>query len=82
VSGVAHHGKPSWVWRRRAVFGVLIGCGATVAAVFVRDVDDGLAQTALSSAFTLAGAVVATYVGGAVWDDIHHHPHDGDGGER
>lgn len=65
------------------MFSTLAWCAGVSLFVLARGVDDGLAQTALQSAFTLAGATVGGYVAGAVWDDsIHHSRSSGDGGER
>ena len=61
--------KPSWKLRRRAVFGSLIFAGAVIAYVLFKWDDTSLAQTAVLSAFGLIGAIVASYIGGAVYED-------------
>lgn len=61
--------KPSWKLRRRAVFGSLIFAGAIICYVLFRWDDTSLAQTTILSAFGLIGAIVASYIGGAVYED-------------
>lgn len=61
--------KPSWKLRRRAVFGSLIFAGAIIIYVLIRWEDTALAQTVTLSAFGLIGAIVASYIGGAVYED-------------
>ena len=62
-------GKPSWKLRRRAVFGSLLFAGAIIVYVLARWDDTSLAQTAVLGAFGLIGAIVASYIGGAVYED-------------
>jgi uncharacterized membrane protein len=61
--------KPSWKLRRRAVFGSLLFAGAIIVYVLARWDDTSLAQTAVLGAFGLIGAIVASYIGGAVYED-------------
>lgn len=61
--------KPTWRLRRRAVFGSLIFAGLVIAYVLFRWDDTNLAQTAVLGAFGLIGAIVASYIGGAVYQD-------------
>lgn len=61
--------KPSWKLRRRAVFGSLIFAGVIILYVLFRWDDTSLAQTTILSAFGLIGAIVASYIGGAVYED-------------
>jgi multisubunit Na+/H+ antiporter MnhG subunit len=62
--------KPSWKLRRRAVFGSLIFCAAVVLFVVWRWDDTRLAETLVISSFGLAGAVIASYIGGAAYEDV------------
>lgn len=61
--------KPSWKFRRRAVFGSLIFAAGVVIYILVRWESTSLAETMTLSAFGLMGAIVASYIGGAVWED-------------
>lgn len=61
--------KPSWKLRRRAVFGSLVFAGAVIVYTLFKWDDTSLAQTAVLSAFGLIGAIVASYIGGAVYED-------------
>jgi uncharacterized membrane protein len=61
--------KPSWKLRRRAVFGSLIFAGAVIAYVLFKWDDTSLAQTVILSSFSLIGVIVASYIGGAVYED-------------
>lgn len=63
--------KPSWKLRRRAVFGSLIFCGIVIVYVSVRWDDTSLASTLVLGAFGLIGAIVASYIGGAAYQDVH-----------
>jgi len=61
--------KPSWKFRRRAVFGSLIFAAGIIIYLLVRWESTSLAETMTISAFGLIGAIVASYIGGAVWED-------------
>ena len=61
--------KPSWKFRRRAVFGSLIFAGGILVYLLVRWESTPLAETMTLSAFGLIGAIVASYIGGAIWED-------------
>ena len=65
--------KPSWKLRRRAVFGSLFFCAAVVLWVIIKWDDTRLAETLVLSAFGLAGAIVASYIGGAAYEDVRLH---------
>jgi uncharacterized membrane protein len=61
---------PSWKLRRRAVFGSLIfGMGIVLYVAFRWD-STSLAETLALGSFGLIGAVVAAYIGGAVYEDV------------
>ena len=61
--------KPSWKYRRRVIFGTLIFNAAIVLYVLMRWDSTSLAETAILSAFGLAGAIIASYIGGAAYED-------------
>ena len=65
--------KPSWKLRRRAVFGSLLFAGAVIAYVLFKWDDTALAQTVILSSFSLIGVIVASYIGGAVYEDTKLH---------
>jgi multisubunit Na+/H+ antiporter MnhG subunit len=62
--------KPSWKLRRRAVFGSLFFCAAVILWVIIKWDDTRLAETLVLSAFGLAGAIIASYIGGAAYEDV------------
>lgn len=62
-------GRPPWKVRRRIVHGTLIFCAAVIAWLIVRGADTQLNQTIATCCFLLSGAVIGSYVFGAVWDD-------------
>ena len=62
--------KPSWKLRRRAVFGSLIFAGMVIVYVSVRWEDTSLASTLVLGAFGLIGAIIASYIGGAAYQDV------------
>ena len=61
--------KRSWKLRRRAVFGSLLFAGAVIIYVLVQWDDTSLSQTVILASFGLIGAIVASYIGGAVYED-------------
>lgn len=68
---VANSAKPSWKLRRRAVFGSLLFCAIIISyIVFIAD-EKAVYETVIFSAFGLMGAIIASYIGGAVWDDYN-----------
>lgn len=67
--------KPSWKLRRRAVFGSLIFAGAIISYTAIRWDSTQLAETLVISSFALIGTIVASYIGGAVYEDVKLSPH-------
>jgi uncharacterized membrane protein len=61
--------QPSWKLRRRAVFGSLIFSMAIIVYTAIRWDSTSLAETLVLGAFGLMGAIVAAYIGGAVYED-------------
>lgn len=66
--------QPSWKLRRRAVFGSLLFGMAIIVYVAIRWQDSGLGETLALGAYGLIGAVVAAYIGGAVYEDAKLYP--------
>jgi uncharacterized membrane protein len=62
--------KPSWKLRRRATFGAMFFGGLIVIYVAVRWDSTPLAETLAIGGFSLIGAVVAAYIGGAAYEDV------------
>jgi multisubunit Na+/H+ antiporter MnhG subunit len=61
---------PSWKLRRRAVFGSMVfGMGIVIYTALRWD-STSLAETLALGGFGLIGAVVAAYIGGAVYEDV------------
>lgn len=63
--------NPSWKMRRRAVFGTLIFCAVIITYIVFLGDEKAVFETAVFSAFGLMGAIIASYIGGAVWDDYN-----------
>jgi DMSO reductase anchor subunit len=61
---------PSWKLRRRAVFGSLMFGMFIILYVAFRWDSTSLAETLALGSFGLIGAVVAAYIGGAVYEDV------------
>lgn len=74
--------KPSWRFRRRAVFGSLIFAAGVIVYILVRWDSTSLAETMTLSAFGLMGAIIASYIGGAVWEDTSFNKHSKKEGEE
>jgi hypothetical protein len=66
--------KPSWKFRRRAVFGSLVFAGIIIAYTAIRWEPTSLAETLVISSFALIGTIVASYIGGAVYEDVKLTP--------
>lgn len=66
--------QPSWKLRRRAVFGSLLFSMAIIVYVAIRWQDSGLGETLALGAYGLMGAVIAAYIGGAVYEDSKLYP--------
>lgn len=63
--------KPSWKLRRRAVFLSLIFCVIIISYIVFIAEEKAVYETVVFSAFGLMGAIIASYIGGAVWDDYN-----------
>jgi hypothetical protein len=62
--------KPSWKLRRRAVFGSLIFAGTIISYATIKWDSTPLAETLVISSFALIGTIIASYIGGAVYEDV------------
>lgn len=74
--------KPSWKMRRRAVFGTLIFCAGIITYIVFFGSEKAVYETAVFSAFGLMGAIIASYIGGAVWEDTSFNKHSKKEGEE
>jgi uncharacterized membrane protein len=61
---------PSWKLRRRAVFGSLLFAAIIIVYVAIRWDNTDIGDTLALGAFGLMGAVVASYIGGAAYQDV------------
>jgi uncharacterized membrane protein len=77
----ANSNLPSWKFRRRAVFGSLLFAAGILVYLLIRWESTSLAETMTVSAFGLIGVVVASYIGGAVWEDTSFNKHSNKNGE-
>lgn len=63
-------GRPgTWKNRRRVIFATLLYIAVAVGYLIWNGEDTGLHQDIASGLILLAGAVIGSYVFGAVWDD-------------
>lgn len=66
--------RPSWANRRRTIFGALIFCAATLAALLVgwfMGIDGNATTVTIAGGVIFcATAVIASYVFNATWEDI------------
>ncbi len=60
-------GQKPWSFRRKVVISTLMFCALTVMISLTKDTT--VAESAVTSAFALAGAVIGSYIFGAVWND-------------
>lgn len=68
--------KPSWKLRRRAVFASMVFGMLIVAYVAFKWEDLSIASTLALGGFSLIGAVVAAYIGGAAYEDVRTYQTD------
>ena len=68
--------RPSWKLRRRATFGSMLFGAAIVLYVAIRWDDLRIAETLALGAFGLIGAALATYTGGATYEDVKLYGRD------
>lgn len=68
--------RPPWKLRRRAIFGSMFFGGAVVGYVALRWDSTSLAETLALGGFGLIAAAVATYTGGAAYEDVRLHRKD------
>ncbi len=61
--------RGQWGFRRRLVVYTLGFCASCVAWVLLKEMDNETVRTVTSSAFGLSGAVIGSYIFGAVWND-------------
>lgn len=59
----------TWRHRRRIIYGTLVFCAVSITYLLWKGGDDQVHGTIATSAFLLGGAVIGSYVFGAVWDD-------------
>lgn len=62
--------QPSWKFRRRAIFGSLLFAALIILYVAIRWDDTQVGDTLALGAFGLMGAIVASYIGGAAYQDV------------
>lgn len=62
--------QPSWKFRRRAIFGSLLFAALIIVYVAIRWEDKNIGDTLALGAFGLMGAIVASYIGGATYQDV------------
>lgn len=62
--------QPSWKFRRRAIFGSLLFAALIILYVAIRWDDTQIGDTLALGAFGLMGAIVASYIGGATYQDV------------
>lgn len=60
----------TWTIRRRIIYITLLFCAFCILYLMLNGTDESrLHETIVYSSFALAGAVIGSYVFGAVWDD-------------
>lgn len=63
-------GQRPWGYRRKVVTSTLLFCAITILyCVINAEPDSTVAETAIGGSFGLAGAVIGSYIFGAVWHD-------------
>jgi hypothetical protein len=62
--------RPPWNNRRKVIFATLLFCAFCVSYIMFDGTDSRIYETIVVGCFTLAGAVIGTYVAGAAWTDV------------
>jgi DMSO reductase anchor subunit len=62
--------RANWKVRRRIIIATLLFCAIVIFYCVHKGGDSRVLETAVSSAFLLAGMVIGSYVFGAVWQDV------------
>jgi hypothetical protein len=66
------HGQFEWVRRLRLIYGTLVFCATSAAALLIAGLvgmNSALLNTLTVSNYGLAGSMLGSYIFGAVWDD-------------
>jgi len=66
-------GKPSWKYRRRAVFGTLVFGAVVILWVLASGDDRGVLDTVVLSVAGLMGAALSVYTGASAYEDVRLH---------
>ena len=66
--------RGTWDFRRGLAVRGLQYCAGVVAASLLLPINPDVAKTAITSAFTLSGAIFAAYLGAATTHDYLHRP--------
>lgn len=61
--------RGSWRVRRRIIFLALAFCAACIVYSMVWQDRESIAEVVITNSFLTAGAIIGSYVFGAVWDD-------------
>ena len=65
-----NEGQKAWSFRRRVVIATLLFCAGVVVKITVwSHQSDAIGEALVTMAFGLAGAVIGSYIFGAVWND-------------
>lgn len=65
--------KPSWKYRRLAVFGVLLFGSFVILWVLASGDDRGVLDTVVLSVAGLMGAALSVYTGASAYEDVRLH---------
>lgn len=65
--------KPSWKYRRRAVFGTLVFGAVVILWVLASPDDRAVLDTVVLSVAGLMGAALSVYTGASAYEDVRLH---------
>ena len=68
--GSPEKSEGSWIMRRRFMFVTIGFCMLTVGYILWNDMDSASAEVAVTMSFLTMGSTMASYVFGAVWQDV------------
>jgi hypothetical protein len=72
VTEIAGMPPAPWTIRRRIVALSLLFCAGVIVHSMIWQDSESIAEVVITNAFWSAGAIIGSYVFGAVWDDQNH----------
>jgi hypothetical protein len=69
LAAINRNNNGSWKIRRKLIICTLVFCAICIGYIMYKGTDSRLYETIVTSAFSLAGAILGSYIFGAVYED-------------